>query len=272
MRRLGATAAALVCLALVGFAPEQFDPFPRKDVILKTFADEFVPLTPGSGKYPKSFARGSKASGAEMPIREVTIAYPFAMAAQETTQELYQVVMGVNPAKWKGPRNSVEFVTFTEAQTFCEKATALLRQAKLLGAGERVRLPSEAEWEYACRAGTTTIWSFGDDPKLFTAFGWYRDNSEGHDPPVGMKKANPWGLFDMHGYNWEWCADDWAADYAKAPTDGSPHVGDGKRKVIRGGAWPSPLDATRSAYREPADAARRDDTIGFRCVKVAVQP
>ena len=131
-------------------------------------------------------------------------------------------------------------------------------------------MPSEAEWEYACRAGTTTAWSFGDDVAMLGKHAWFKENSAGNDPPVGKKAPNPWGLYDMHGYNWEWCQDDWAADYKDAPTDGSARSVDGaKDKVIRGGAWPTPADTTKSAYRTHAAADRRDDTIGFRCVKSA---
>lgn len=268
MKRPYAWATALLALSMTGLAPENFDPFPRKDEILKLFADEFVPLTPGQGKYPGRFRMGSKTNAAEQPVHEVTLGRPFAMAKYEVTQELYQVVMGKNPSKWKGPRNSVEVVSWREANDFCGRVTELLRAAKRINGSEKVRLPSEAEWEYACRAGTETAWSFGDDVADLTHYAWFKENSKGHDPPVGMKKANPWGFYDMHGYNWEWCADDWSDDYQDAPTDGRPRRVKGVTdKIIRGGAWPTAADTTRSAYRQHVAADRRDDTIGFRCVK-----
>jgi formylglycine-generating enzyme required for sulfatase activity len=211
---------------------------------------------------------GSKGAADQQPIHEVTINSPFAIGKNEVTQELYQVVMGNNPSKWKGPRNAVEMTTWHDAAAFCAKATSLMRTAKLIGATEAIRLPSEAEWEYACRAGTTSAWSFGDDLAKLTDYCWYDANSKGHDPPVGMKKANPWGLFDMHGYNWEWVHDDYAASYDKSPTDGSPHAGPkGSDKIVRGGAWNAPASASRSAHRRPVAANVKDDTIGFRCVK-----
>ncbi len=250
-------------------AQKDFDPVPRKEEILKRFADEFLKITPGKAPYPAGFMMGSKGSPAESPVREVRFDYSFAMAKYEVTQELYQIVMGNNPAKWKGPRNSMELVTYPQAEEFCRKATKELRQRKLIAETEAIRLPSEAEWEYACRAGTTTAYSFGDDVEKLTTFGWYKKNAPGNDPPVGMKKANPWGLFDMHGYNWEWVSDDWMPNYEKAPNDGSPVISgtDKERhKVIRSGSWNDGPDAARSAYRGHHPADGMTDAIGFRCV------
>lgn len=263
-----ALAACAAAVSLTAAAPEKFDPFPRKKEILKLFVEEFVPLTPGKGPHPQSFRMGSTDAADQQPVHEVTLGKPFAVAKNEVTQELYQVVIGINPSKWKGPRNAVELTTWHDAVAFCDKVTALLREEKLIGATEKIRLPSEAEWEYACRAGTKTAWSFGDDLNDLTQYCWYNGNSKGFDPPVGQKKANPWGLFDMHGYNWEWVQDDYAADYAKTPRDGTAFVGAaGSDKVIRGGAWSAPANASRSAHRFHAKAAQKDDTLGFRCVK-----
>src|SRR5262249_24012272 len=104
-------------------AQKDFDHFPRKAEILKTFADEFVTLPAGKGIYPKSFQMGSKEADDQQPVHEVTFARPFAIAKNEVTQELYQVVMGVNPSKWKGRRNAVELTTWKDAREFCKKAT-----------------------------------------------------------------------------------------------------------------------------------------------------
>jgi formylglycine-generating enzyme required for sulfatase activity len=244
------------------------DPTPHKAEILKQFAGEFVALTPGQGRFPASFIMGSEQSDAEKPPHKVTFAYPFAMAKFEVTQELYYVVMGENPSKWKGPRNAVEVVSWRQANEFCAQATKDLRAAKLIGAKETIRLPGEAEWEYACRAGTTTAWSHGDGLDELGVYCWYKANSKGHDPPVGAKKPNPWGLYDMHGYNWEWVADDWAPGYKDAPADGGPRrVPDAEDRVIRGGSWADPADAARSSARHHRPAMTRQDTIGFRCVK-----
>lgn len=246
------------------------DPTPRKAEILKRFAEDFIALSPGTGKYPASFIMGSKEAEDEQPPHKVTFAYPFAIDKYEVTQELYHVVMGKNPSKWKGLRNAVEVVSWAEANEFCDKATNALRQAKLLSGKERIRLASEAEWEYACRAGTTTAWSHGDDLEGLGKFCWYKANSKGFDPPVGEKAANPWGLYDMHGYNWEWVADDWEAGYQGAPTDGSPRkVPGAKDRVIRGGSWADSADAARSAARFHVPASTHNDKLGFRCVRAA---
>jgi formylglycine-generating enzyme required for sulfatase activity len=245
------------------------DPTPRKEAILKLFVEEFVPITPGQGKFPASFVMGSEKGGRdnERPAHKVTFKHPFAIAKYEVTQELYHVVMGKNPAKWQGLRNSVEMVSWSDAVEFCKRATEMLRERKLIGAKERIRLPTEAEWEYCCRAGTTTAFSFGDDVKEIGKYAWYKENSKGEDPPVGKKLPNAWGLFDMHGYVWEWCLDNWEESYKDTPTDGSAHSGNTRDHVIRGGAYPDPAEMCRSAYRRRAMTETLSDTLGFRCVK-----
>ena len=244
------------------------DPTPRRAEILKRFAAEFVELTPGKGRFPASFVMGSSAKADEQPAHKVTFDYRFAVAKYEVTQELYHVVMGKNPSKWKGLRNAVEVVSWAEANEFCEKATQALHDAKLLTGKERIRLASEAEWEYACRAGTTTGWSHGDVLEELGKYCWYKANSKGFDPPVGEKAPNPWGLYDMHGYNWEWVADDWQPGYQDALADGSARrVAGAKDRVIRGGSWNDSADAARSSARHHVPADTRNDKIGFRCVR-----
>jgi formylglycine-generating enzyme required for sulfatase activity len=244
-------------------------PAERKEQILKRFVDEFVLLTPGEGKYPASFVMGSEQELAtEKPAHKVTFKYSFAMAKYEVTQELYEVVMARTPSKWKGPRNSVEKVNWHEANEFCAKVTAELRKHKLIKENEIIRLPTEAEWEYACRAGTTTKYSFGDDVKGLTEYAWYKDNSKGHDPPVGKKRPNAWGLYDMHGYIWEWCADAWGDDYQGAPSDGTARDHPkATERVLRGGSWADSAEAARSGFRHHNPSEARSDTIGFRCVR-----
>jgi formylglycine-generating enzyme required for sulfatase activity len=258
---------SLLLLASCLTAQEKADD--PKAAILRRFVDEFVALTPGKGQYPASFRMGSDDIASSKPVHTVTFNYSFAIAKYEVTQELYEAVMGNNPSRWKGPRNSVEKMTWEEANTFCKKATAELRQRKLIGVKEVIRLPSEAEWEYACRAGTTTAYSFGDDVKQLGDHAWFNGNAKGNDPPVGVKKPNPWGLYDMHGYIWEWCADAWHPSYEGAPSNGSAReMAEAKERVIRGGAWSAPADAARSVFRAKASAtATKDDGIGFRCVK-----
>lgn len=244
------------------------DPNPEQIELLKVFRSEFVELTPGSGAYAKVFQMGSSAEKQASPVRSVTIGYSFSMAKYEVPQNLWMAVMGVNPSRWTGPRNSVEMLTFEDAQKFCQRATELMRAAKLIRADELIRLPSEAEWEYAARAGTTTRYSFGDDPKELGKYAWSTENAKGNDPPVGAKQPNPWGLYDMHGYLWEWCQDEWHADYTGAPTDGSAWQTDTKPKsrVARGGSWKDPAEKLTSTYRQQFGQDTKDDALGLRCV------
>ena len=251
--------------------------------MLQTFRSEFVRITPGKGKFPKQFQMGTEhGPSSGRPVRTVAFDYDFAIAKYEVPQNLWEAVMGGNPSKWKGPRNSVEMLNFQEAEDFCRRATRLMRQAKLIKPDEVIRLPSEAEWEYTARAGTKTRYSFGDDPNKLGDYAWSTENAAGNDPPVGAKKPNPWGLYDVHGYLWEWCLDHAHANYEKAPTDGSAWLegGDPKRRVIRGGSWKDPAPHLTSFFRNPSfrsaagpvrgvggvDAALRDDAVGLRCV------
>jgi len=246
-------------------------PAPSREQVLKLFVEELVPLTPGQGKFPASFLMGNSAKDApatEKPAVKVTLKHPFAIGRYEVTQELYQHIMGKNPSEWKGRRNSVEMVNWNEANEFCRKLTEDLRKMKLIGPDEVIRLPSEAEWEYACRAGTESAWSFGDKVADLGEYAWYDKNSKGHDPPVGKKKPNPWGLYDMHGYVWEWCGDAWSPSHEGAGPSGSPRsIADAKERVVRGGSFADSADANRSSFREGRPVGTRSDRIGFRCVK-----
>lgn len=258
----------LLALTICLFSHE---PTERQLALLKTFRDEFIQITPGQGQYPASFRMGSSdetADGAARPVREVTLRRGFEIARYEVPQNLWEAVMGINPSRWKGRRNSVEMLSFDEAVAFCQKTTELMRTAKLITPQQAVRLPSEAEWEYVARAGTATQYSFGDDAAKLGDFAWFTGNAKGNDPPVGAKKPNPWGLYDVHGYLWEWCNDTWHDDYAGAPTDGSAWTagGDPKRRVLRGGSWKDTADRLTSSFRRAAPRELRDDAVGLRCV------
>lgn len=168
----------------------------------------------------------------------------FKIGKYPITQEQYQAVMGVNPSHFQGnPRNPVESVSYDDAQAFCQKLSQLT--------GKNYRLPTEAEWEYACRAGTTTDYYFGDDYRQLGDYAWYFDNSQGTTHPVGQKKPNDWGLYDMHGNVWEWCQ---------------------KEFCMRGGSWGSDPSICRSAFRY-YDIRRiyRSSNDGFR-VAETVRP
>lgn len=259
---------------------------PAESDLLKTFVAEFVEIAPGQKSFPKSFIQGADKKAPESPAHEVTLAQPFAIAKYEVPQNLYESVMGTNPSKWKGPRNSVEMVSWYEAVAFCRKITDLLRAKGLIAQDEVIRLPTESEWEYCCRAGTKTAYSFGDQataatdsgPKasLLNAYGWHNGNAQGNDPPVGALKPNPWGLHDVHGYLWEYCADEWHKDYDGAPANGDAWVvleatEAGKRsRVIRGGSWKDQYPHLTSTARREIGSADKDDAVGFRCVKSKV--
>ena len=242
--------------------------------LLKTFRDEFILVTPGEGAFPAKFTMGSTGGPEnERPAHEVTLQHRFHIAAYEVPQNLWEAVMGANPSKWKGPRNSVEMLSYDDAVEFCRRATDELRKAGLIEPKQVIRLPSEAEWEYTARAGTATRYSFGDDASNINDYAWHTGNAAGNDPPVGAKKPNAWKLYDAHGYLWEWCADSWHADYTGAPTDGSAWIAkeatagsDPTKGVLRSGSWKDKADKLTSTFRQPADKALKDDAVGLRCV------
>lgn len=221
----------------------------EQTALLKTFREEFIAISPGEGSFPKSFKMGDGASA-----RKVTLKSKFSIAKYEVPQNLWEAVMGNNPSKWKGKRNSVEMLSLAEAQDFCRKATEQMRAAKLVEAGQEIRLPTEEEWEYTARAGTTTKYSFGDDAKDINDFAWYHGNAAGNDPPVGAKKPNAWGLYDVHGYLWEWTIANNAAE------------GTG---ILRSGSWKDDADKLTSSYRRVDKASLQDDAVGLRCVLAA---
>jgi len=185
-----------------------------------------------------------------LPLPEAEIR----MQGLETTQEVYARVTGQQPSRWGGDRNSVEMVSWEDAVAFCRKATSLLQAAGLLSEKQSIRLPTEREWEVACRAGTTTAYSFGDNPADLGDYGWYDGNAAGNDPPAGAKKPNPWGFHDFHGYVWEWCS-----DLAN------------ENHVARGGAWTSSAAECRSDSRKLLDGKTRSADLGFRCVLAEVR-
>jgi formylglycine-generating enzyme required for sulfatase activity len=199
--------------------------------------------------------RGSK----EGPQHEVVISKPFYMGVTEVTQAQYEAVMGTNPSQFKGPTNPVENVSWSEAVEFCRKLSEKT--------GKTFRLPTEAEWEYACRAGTKTRFSFGDSDSVLGDYVWYKSNSGGKTHPVGQKKPNAWGLYDMHGNVWEWCAD-WLGPYSSKASVDPQGADPGGARVLRGGAWFSDDTGNfRCAFRHDRDPASRGIHRGFRCAR-----
>jgi formylglycine-generating enzyme required for sulfatase activity len=260
----------MIAAYLVTMAVLAAEPAAESTALLKTFREEFIAVSPGEGKFPKSFSmgRGEGGGNGERPVHQVTLNYSFQIAKYEVPQNLWRAVMGNDPSRWKGERNSVEMLSFDEAEQFCKKATEQMRAAKLLKPNEVIRLPSEAEWEYTARAGTTGVYSFGDDVADLDDYGWHTGNAAGNDPPVGAKKPNAWGLYDVHGYLSEWCADVWHDNYDAAPADGSAWIkgGDDARRVLRSGSWKDKADRLTSSFRVAAPKDLRDDAVGLRCV------
>jgi formylglycine-generating enzyme required for sulfatase activity len=195
----------------------------------------------------------------------VKISKPFLVGAREVTQAQYRQVTGGNPSQFPGDTRPVEKVTWAEAVAFCEKLSA---RAEERAAGRTYRLPTEAEWEYACRAGAQTAFCLGPTlpaDKANTAAAGY-----GATTPVGTYPASRWGLYDVHGNVWEWCAD-WydLGYYAIAPPVDPPGPEAGTRRVTRGGSWQTAPGDCRSAFRNDAFAPdSRSPAVGFRVVCV----
>jgi hypothetical protein len=198
----------------------------------------------------------------------VTITHDFWLDKYEVTQAEYTALMGKNPSHFKNnPYAPVEKVSFFDAMAYCAALTQRERQAVRLPPGYEYRLPSEAQWEYACRAGTTNQFSFGDAPADVGQYAWTWENSEGFTHPIGLKRPNPWGLYDMHGNVWEWCLD-WFAPYpAKDLTDPSGPA-EGKFKVFRGGGWEKDALYARAANRFMMVPANGIYFVGFRVALV----
>ncbi len=234
-----------------------------------------------------SFEMGSRHGREdERPAHRVSVD-SFLLDAHEVTQaefdKLGQVEAFPDPSHFKGPDLPVEQVTWPEAARFCNARSRAegLRPCYDENTGacdfdaDGYRLPTEAEWEYACRAGTDGDYSFGGDERRLGDFAWFADNSAGKTHPVGTKKPNPWGLYDMYGNVAEWCQDVYDKDYYRTSPDRNPRgPAEGKEYVLRGGSWKSAADAVRSSYRlgdNPgfSDACLARDAVGFRCARTA---
>jgi formylglycine-generating enzyme required for sulfatase activity len=193
----------------------------------------------------------------EGPAHEVTLTKPFYMGKFTVTQEQYQQVMGSNPSHFNSAKNPVETVSWDDAQEFCKKVNAASAQA--------VRLPSEAEWEYACRAGSSTKFYSGDTEADLERVAWFDANSGNTTHPVGLKVPNKFGLYDMHGNVCQWCQD-WYRNYkADAVVDPQGLI-QGFDRVLRGCSWRCRFEYCRAALRDPFFPDRGTEGIGFRVV------
>jgi formylglycine-generating enzyme required for sulfatase activity len=204
-------------------------PQKESDIVLNSIGMKFVHIPAGE------FMMGSPSDekgrdNDEGPVHSIKISKGFWMGIYEVTQAQYQAIMGSNPSTYRGDNLPVVFVSWNDATEFCKR----------LSDKENVtyRLPTEAEWEYACRAGTRTRFSFGDNDSSLEEYAWYFHNGCFSIHPVGQKKPNAFGLYDMHGNVWEWCQDWYSSDYYTNSPNVDPQGPDrGSSRVLRGGSW-----------------------------------
>ena len=268
---------AAVLLALSACAPADEPAVPSRELpVVRTAGGVEMALVP-EGDFEMGSARGRDE---EKPVHKVHLD-AFLMDRTEVTQEQYEKHRLPNPSRFKGPTLPVEMITWMKAAAFCNvrsRAEGLEPcynedTAECDFSKSGYRLPTEAEWEYACRAGTKTDYSFGGEGRRSADYAWFADNAEKRTHPVGQKKPNPWGLYDMHGNVAEWCNDIFAKDaYATAAAANPRGPKDGEMYVLRGGSWKGSAEILRSFHRVAenpgfSDACLAPDTMGFRCVR-----
>ncbi|MBA2115638.1 formylglycine-generating enzyme family protein [Bremerella alba] len=266
--------AFLVCCFMVAVASAQ-DTEKFINSIEMTFqsipAGEFQMGREQSYKYVLDhtliYAGVDRAIRTEVPPHKVHLA-SFSISMTEVTQQQWEAVMATRP--WheqlrvkEGPQFPASYISWEDAVEFCRRLSEK--------EGRTYRLPTEAEWEYACRAETNTLYSFGDNSDELVDFGWFAENAnlvnQQYAHRVGRQKPNPWGLYDMHGNVWEWCHDFHAADYyAKSSVDNPTGPESGATHVIRGGSWHDSNTHARSMFRFGYPANEKKDKIGFRVV------
>jgi formylglycine-generating enzyme required for sulfatase activity len=198
---------------------------------------------------------------------EVTISKDYYLGVYEVTQAQYEKVIGKNPSDFQGKKVGgqnedlpVEQVSWDDAVEFCKRLSEFPEEKK---SGRIYRLPTESEWEYACRAGSKTAYSFDDEPGLLPEYGWFGRNSSGRTHTVGLREPNAWGLYDMHGNVWEWCSD-WHDEYPKGAFSDPSGPNEGSNRVDRGGGWGHEAAYCRSASRDGIPPGYRFNCLGFR--------
>jgi formylglycine-generating enzyme required for sulfatase activity len=202
---------------------------------------------------PGTFMMGS-------PAHQVTLTKQYYMGNYPVTQSEYARIMGSNPSRFKGDCHPVEQVSWEDATAFIQKLNGLPEER---AAGRVYRLPTESEWEYACRAGSSRAYCFGEDEARLGEYAWYGANSGRKTHPVGQKAPNAWGLYDMHGNVWEWCSD-WYGDYPSGSVRDPKGPSTGSYRVNRGGSWYDEAAHCRSADRNRNVPSNRYYSLGFR--------
>ncbi|MFM8805556.1 MAG: formylglycine-generating enzyme family protein, partial [Planctomycetia bacterium] len=214
-----------------------------------------------------TFTMGQAGGDADESPHQVTLTNPFYMGVYAVTHAQWKRVMGGLLDGSQDDDRPVERVSWRDAVEFCEKLSALPEEKQ---AGRSYRLPTEAEWEYACRAGATTDYSFGDDAAGLGEYAWHAGNAGNQTHPVGQKKPNAWGLYDMHGNVWEWVNDGYDSGYyARSPGSNPTGPSAAPIRVVRGGSSRDHARFCRSAFRIGRDPSYRDLPLGFR---VALSP
>ena len=247
---------ATVGSCLVGSMAE--DGVNKNNIDISDLGLELIYISPGS------FRMGSTDGPKdERPVMQVAISRAYWLGKTEITQEQWSAIMRDAPSRFKGGDLPVEQVSWNDALEFCRRLTEREQAAGRLPQGFVYTLPTEAQWEYACRAGST-----GDYAGKLNAMAWYSDNSGGQTHPVGKKRPNPWGLHDMHGNVWEWCLDSYAVYIGGSVTDPIQRIAT-QKCVRRGGGWGSIPLFCRSAYRSNLGPNDRFAIVGFR---VALSP
>jgi len=229
------------------------------------------------------FTMGSKTGSAdEKPPHRVKVS-SFYLDTNLVTQRSYEALMKTNPSRWKNAANPVEQVRWSDAVRYCNARSVAeglqpcfnIRTWQVNVAATGYRLPTEAEWEYACRAGTTSKYFYGDDATKLGQYAWYKANAGNQPRPVRGKLANPWGLYDICGNLFEWCYDRYGSGYyAQSGADNPRGPATGDTRVLRGGSWDSAAGECTSSYRHKANPGYADvcfgyDVYGFRCVRRA---
>ncbi len=208
---------------------------------------------------------------------------PFRIDKYKVSQAEYEKVMAENPSRWKGEKNPVEQIRWSDAVNYCNARSRLdglepcydIETWQCDFSANGYRLPTEAEWEYAARAGTETKYFFDDKPTKLKLYAWYKKNSRRRARPLGQKLPNPWGLHDMYGDVWEWCHDIYKVDYYQESPEKDPRgPAEGETRVLRGGCWNSSERKCCSSFRYNEDPGYTDpcfgyDIYGFRCVRSA---
>ncbi len=270
-------ALALVLTAIAGCSDATNPPVePSAPPSIKTAAGlEMIYIPPG--KFLMGVDEGPIDAKPAHPVK----LDGFLMDQTEVTQAVYQKVMDANPSRQKNPKNPVEQVTWSSAVKFCNARSTQeslnpcydTNTWKCNFEATGYRLPTEAEWEYACRAGSTNQYSFGNRAEELKAYGWFEGNSHARPHPVSGLKANRWGLYDMAGNVSEWCNDFYSPKYyRKSPTENPLGPEEGEKRILRGGAWSSNTENCTSWIRncdEPGftDVCLTMDSNGFRCVR-----